>query len=194
VILSNVELQQAIDAGDVVIQPAPTPIDFRDPECPYDTTAVNLRLSEHLSVVPQDPPGFAIDLRGGKASKLLAKIYEPCLIPKQGFCLDPGAFALGNSVETIALPIRPGRSCYAARVEGKSSFARSGLVVHLTAPTIHAGFDGRITFEFKNLGPYPILLFAGMYIAQLIVEPVQGIPNLRLSQFQGQTLPAGPSQ
>lgn len=91
----------------------------------------------------------------------------------------------------MELPIVPGRPALAARVEGRSSFARCGLLVHFTAPTIHAGFRGRITLEIINLGPIPILLYPGTYICQLIVEEVVGIPLKKESQFQGQTRPGG---
>jgi dCTP deaminase len=79
----------------------------------------------------------------------------------------------------------------AARVEGKSSLARCGLLVHFTAPTIHAGFEGTITLEMINLGAYPILLYPGMEISQLIVEQVVGTPRAAASQFQSQSTPVG---
>jgi dCTP deaminase len=79
----------------------------------------------------------------------------------------------------------------AARIEGKSSYARCGLLVHFTAPTIHAGFKGTITLEIMNLGPYAISLRPQMPICQLIIEEVRGVPFRSDSQFQGQSQPAG---
>ena len=79
----------------------------------------------------------------------------------------------------------------AARIEGKSSRARCGLLVHFTAPTVHPGFFGTLTLEMINLGPSPIALVPGMPIAQLIVEEVKGIPVENPSQFQGQSAPEG---
>jgi dCTP deaminase len=76
----------------------------------------------------------------------------------------------------------------AARVEGKSSLSRLGIAVHLTAPTIHAGFKGQIQLEIVNHGAYPILLRSGMRICQLIFEMTSGTPDAAYSsQFQGQT-------
>ena len=69
------------------------------------------------------------------------------------------------------------RGWLAARVEGKSSLARFGLLAHFTAPTIHAGFEGHITLEMMNLGPSPIILTPGMAICQLILEQVHGVPD-----------------
>lgn len=105
--------------------------------------------------------------------------------------LERGSFVLGNTCERVALPIIPGRQSLAARIEGKSSFARCGLLVHFTAPTVHAGFDGTLTLEMTNLGVAPIALFPGMAICQLILERVLGEPWARPGQFQGQTTPPG---
>jgi dCTP deaminase len=91
----------------------------------------------------------------------------------------------------VALPIRENGDNLAARVEGKSSYARCGLLVHFTAPTIHAGFSGTITLELYNLGPVNISLYPGAPICQLIVEVVLGVPFRNDSQFQNQKKPAG---
>lgn len=79
-----------------------------------------------------------------------------------------------------------------ARVEGRSSLARQGLIVHFTAPTIHTDFNGTITLEMINLGKMPLILTPGMRICQLIIESVIGVPTpVGLSQFQNQQTPAG---
>ena len=102
---------------------------------------------------------------------------------------------LGGIRERIALPLREGRPPLAARIEGRSSYARCGLIIHFTAPTIHAGFDGiTIALELKNLGDYPITLYPGDEVAQLIVERVSGMPFANPSQFQGQSTPTGSSE
>jgi len=91
----------------------------------------------------------------------------------------------------VNLPIQDKAPCYAARVEGKSSFARIGLLIHFTAPTIHAGFSGTITLELMNFGKNPIMLYRRMYVCQLIFEKVCGEVIFSPSQFQGQTTPEG---
>jgi dCTP deaminase len=99
---------------------------------------------------------------------------------------------LGKTLERIELPLINGaESCLAARIEGKSSRARFGLLVHFTAPTVHPGFRGTLTLEMINLGPADLLLIPGMAIAQLIVEEVKGCPNMKASEFQGQNSAAG---
>jgi len=81
----------------------------------------------------------------------------------------------------------------AARVEGRSSLARIGIVVHLTAPTIHAGFNGKITLEMINFSPFYLRMVPNeTQICQLIVERLESEPTLEIqTAFQGQTLPSG---
>ena len=107
-------------------------------------------------------------------------------------CLRPNHFVLGRTLEWVELPILLGRkTCLAARIEGKSSRARFGILIHFTAPTVHPGFAGTLTLEMINLGPASFMLRPGMAIAQLIVEEVRGCPIRNPSEFQGQQEPAG---
>lgn len=187
-ILSNLEIHKAIDEGRLVITPDPQPRNCEETGCPYDTTAVDLHLSKSLAVPKSGP--FVFDLRKGKGviATFLARNSEKLEIPDAGYVLEPHKFVLGNTQETVKLPIEGG---LAARIEGKSSFARCGLLVHFTAPTVHAGFDGTLTLEMINLGNVGIVLFEGLSICQLILESVAGTPQPHASQFQGQTTPAG---
>ena len=104
--------------------------------------------------------------------------------------IHPGDFVLGITHESVVLPSESG---IAARVEGRSTLARMGLAVHLTAPTIHAGWRGRIALEMVNLGPWPIKLRPyELRICQLIFERVgERGGDGPASQFQGQTSPGG---
>lgn len=78
--------------------------------------------------------------------------------------LGPGDFMLASTRERVEVG-----QTIAARVEGKSSLARLGLIVHTTAGFIDPGFSGYITLELVNVAPRPIMLYAGMRIAQLAV-------------------------
>jgi dCTP deaminase len=89
---------------------------------------------------------------------------------------------LGWTAEYINIPTD---ARLAARVEGKSSLARIGIGVHLTAPTIHAGFKGQIRLEIVNHGPVPIILKPGMRICQLVFELTLGTPE---GGYKGQFL------
>jgi dCTP deaminase len=91
------------------------------------------------------------------------------------FVLPPGKFALGITHEWIELPRR---SKIAARVEGRSTLARLGLAIHMTAPIIHAGFEGRIVLEMYNFGPYPLRLRPREFaVCQLIFERLGRVPR-----------------
>ena len=193
-ILSNREIHAALDSGRLIIEPEPTP---RFPEngkdCPYQTTAVDLRLGSEIRI-PKDKRPFSIDLTSGQfASLVTPENYDAeTLEGEQPFELRPQTFILAKTLERVSLPIgkRAGTSL-AARIEGRSSYARSGMLVHFTAPTIHAGFSGTITLEIINLGKASILLKAGARICQLIVEEVKGVPFRNDSQFQGQRTAGG---
>lgn len=102
--------------------------------------------------------------------------------------LHPGEFILGSTVEAVSL----GRDV-AARLEGKSSLGRLGLVVHSTAGFIDPGFEGTITVELANLARLPILLRPGMLIGQLCVfalsSPAAHAYGERGNRYQGQRGP-----
>jgi dCTP deaminase len=80
----------------------------------------------------------------------------------EAFMLHPGEFALGSTLERVGVP-----NDLVARVEGKSSLGRLGLVIHSTAGFIDAGFDGHVTLELANLANLPITLYPGMKIGQI---------------------------
>lgn len=192
-ILSNVEIHRALDERRLVLDPEPSP---RLPgalnvDCPYRTSAVDLRLGDEISYFEEDLP-LNVDLRRGRFSKLFGPNSSSRRIThEQPLVLMPNRLVLGKTLERIELPVGADGSCLAARIEGKSSYARCGLLVHFTAPTIHAGFAGTITLELYNLGPFGVSLYPGAYICQLIVETVKGMPFRNDSQFQGQRVPGG---
>ncbi|MEO5653540.1 MAG: dCTP deaminase [Marmoricola sp.] len=78
------------------------------------------------------------------------------------FILHPGEFVLGSTFEVVSLP-----DDLAARVEGKSSLGRLGLLTHATAGFVDPGFSGHVTLELANVATLPIKLYPGMKIGQL---------------------------
>lgn len=78
------------------------------------------------------------------------------------FILHPGEFVLGSTYEVVTLP-----DDLAARVEGKSSLGRLGLLTHATAGFVDPGFSGHVTLELANVATLPIKLYPGMKIGQL---------------------------
>jgi dCTP deaminase len=188
-ILSDREIEAAIRAGSLKIDPVP-------PEHLWSSMAVDLTLDRTLvrwkagdRVVRPGADGFNV-------RRMLEdpELAETVPIPEGGFRLEPGRFVLGYTQQAIHLP-RASR--LAARVEGKSSLARLGVGVHVTAPTIHAGFGDNperhdepglpIQLEIFNLGNLTVALDEGMSICQLIIEaigeePIKGYEG----QFSGQ--------
>lgn len=82
--------------------------------------------------------------------------------PKEPFVLHPGEFVLGSTFEVVSLP-----DDIAARVEGKSSLGRLGLLTHATAGFVDPGFNGHVTLELSNVANLPVTLWPGMKIGQL---------------------------
>lgn len=82
--------------------------------------------------------------------------------PSDPFVLHPGEFVLGSTYEVVTLP-----DDIAARVEGKSSLGRLGLLTHATAGFIDPGFSGHVTLELSNVSNLPVTLWPGMKIGQL---------------------------
>ena len=111
--------------------------------------------------------------------------------PSQPFILHPGEFVLGTTLERLTLP-----EDVVARIEGKSSLGRLGLLIHATAGFVDPGWtNGQITLELSNVAPLPIRLWPGMKIAQLsfmqMDQPAErpyGHPALG-SKYQGQSGP-----
>jgi len=195
-ILSNIEMQEAMDSGRLVIDPRPQPLrPGPGLKCPYDTHSVNLALSHEISIPRGGPYSFDLE-QGGDLSEFLSRNSEKRIITDSGYPLKQFQFVLGKTKEYVNLPLdhpvnRERGTCLAARIEGRSSVARCGVLVHFTAPTVHPGFDGTLTLEIINLGPANFILRPGMPIAQLIVEEVSGTPFENPSVFKGQRTPEG---
>jgi dCTP deaminase len=108
----------------------------------------------------------------------------------EAFILHPGEFVLGSTLEAVRLP-----DDLVARLEGKSSLGRLGLLIHSTAGFIDPGFDGHVTLELSNVANLPITIYPGMKIGQLsfmqLTEPAErpyGSQGMG-SKYQGQRGP-----
>jgi dCTP deaminase len=110
---------------------------------------------------------------------------------EEPFILHPGEFVLGSTLERIGLP-----DDLVARLEGKSSLGRLGLLIHSTAGFIDPGWDGHVTLELSNVANLPITIYYGMKIGQLsfvqLTEPAETPYGAGVlgSKYQGQ---AGPT-
>lgn len=180
-ILTDREIKLAISKGLIVIDPAPD-------EKAFSSTAVDLTLDEHVSELKDGEGGLeqAIDPshKDFQPERTLELVSQKITIPPDGYLLKPNILMLAWTKEYVNLV---SHNRVAARVEGKSSLARFGLGIHVTAPTIHAGFDGHIRLEMVNHGKLPIRLRTGMRICQLIFEQTLGTPDKGYQgQFSGQ--------
>ena len=187
-VLSNQEILRCLQQGSIRIDPPPG----NDPSTePFNTSSIDLHLGDDV-LTPKDEVPVQMDLRKGNIAEFLTRHADHHKISEQRpYSLPHGKLVLAKTRERVAFPICEDGPCYAARVEGRSSLARCGILVHFTAPTIHAGFEGTITLEIINLGPNDFLLTPGLPVCQLIIEEVKGVPVEAPNQFKGQSTPAG---
>lgn len=191
-ILCDAEIRAALKNGHIIIDPPP-PLER------ISTSAVDLTLGADFKL--WNSPGtakgieFSIDPfhEEFNYNELAAQYLANAITEKDGsVIIAPGEFLLNMTREKVQLPIE---ARVAARVEGRSQLARLGLGVHMTAPTIHAGFRGHITLEITNQGKLPLKLRPGLRICQLIFEQVFGTPTQEMTGiFQAQQSPGGKRQ
>jgi len=149
VLLSDRDIRAEIDAGRVVLDPW-------DPAM-IQPSSVDVRMDKYFRLF--DNHKYPV-IDPARDQPDLTRLVE--VDPAEGFVLHPGEFVLGSTLETITLP-----DDLAARVEGKSSLGRLGLLTHATAGFVDPGFSGHVTLELSNVATLPIMLWPGMKIGQL---------------------------
>ena len=176
-ILSDRTMREEIERGRIRVEPLA--------EDAIQPSSIDLRMDNKIRVFRNNHISH-IDLRQDTAA--LTEVVE--LKPGQPFFLRPLEFALGVTMEHITVP-----NDLVARLDGKSSLGRVGLLIHATAGLVDPGWQGRLTLELMNLAPFPITLFAGMKIGQIsfirMTSPVDnpyGGGGLS-SKYQGDTDP-----
>jgi dCTP deaminase len=187
--LSDRDLKFAVETGQLIVDPAP--IEF-------DTTSIDLHLDNVNEAKVwnveefkrrQANSGNDAWLRVGKykfrtfSQEFYQSVPEDSSLSNSVYrngdrvILRPGGFLLWQTRESVGTPeIDPRLICF---INGKSSSARSGLLVHMTAPTIHAGWWGQITLEIANLGPFDLCLAEGDAISQIVVATISSPPTKR---------------
>jgi len=149
VILSDRTIHEALAEGRIAIDPLD--------EDSIQPSSVDVRL-DHRFLVFRNHTRPLIDVKED-LSDLTEGVEASDDDP---FILHPGEFVLGSTLERIALP-----DDLVARLEGKSSLGRLGLLIHSTAGFVDAGFDGQITLELSNVASLPITLYPGMKVGQV---------------------------
>ena len=148
-LLSDRDIRAEIDGGRVRIEPYDDSM--------IQPSSIDIRLDRFFRVFENhrypfiDPREEQTDLTRGVEVR-----------PDEPFVLHPGEFVLGSTYEVVTLP-----DDLAARVEGKSSLGRLGLLTHATAGFIDPGFSGHVTLELSNVATLPVMLWPGMKVGQL---------------------------
>lgn len=148
-ILSDRTLREELESGRIVIEPLD--LDMVQP------SSVDLHVDGYFRVFRNDTTPF-IDPK--QPQEDLTELVE--VADDGAFILHPGEFVLGSTLERVALP-----ADLVARLEGKSSLGRLGLLIHSTAGFVDAGWDGHLTLELSNVANLPIAIYPGMKIGQI---------------------------
>ncbi|MFM2481241.1 dCTP deaminase [Celerinatantimonas sp. YJH-8] len=163
--LCDVDIERYMAEGLIVIEPAPTP-------GMISGVTVDIRLGHEFRVF-NDHTAPYIDLSGPKAevTEQLHKVMSDEIYIGDGdaFFLHPGELALAATYESVTLPDN-----LVGWLDGRSSLARLGLMVHVTAHRIDPGWSGKIVLEFYNSGKLPLALRPKMAIGALNFETLSG--------------------
>jgi dCTP deaminase len=177
VVLSDKTIRSEIEAGRIAIDPF-------DPAM-VQPSSVDVRVDKSFRVFHNNRYAF-IDVR--QPMEDLTELVE--VDGGRPFILHPGEFVLGQTLERVTLP-----DDLVARLEGKSSLGRLGLLIHSTAGFVDSGFSGNLTLELSNVANLPITIYQGMPIGQLsfmrMDGPVERPYGSRetSNKYQGQTEP-----
>ncbi|WP_437276683.1 dCTP deaminase [Sorangium sp. So ce375] len=183
-ILTDREIEVALSTNAIRIVPAPDASSYASTslDLTLDSKARRWNTSNTKGI---EQPIICPGSDGYSYQSVVQQCTTDITIATDGYVLEPGAFLLAWTREFVELPYQ---SRLAARVEGKSSLARLGVGIHVTAPTIHAGFSGQIQLEVFNHGQLRIRLTPGLKICQLIFEQTAGTPEKGYSgMFSGQS-------
>ncbi|MEZ4087011.1 MAG: dCTP deaminase [Candidatus Gracilibacteria bacterium] len=181
-ILSDRDIKGRIAQGDIVVK---SPDGDHMPN--VGASSMDFRLGRYFKVY-NHAKHAVLDPRNPDSFKDVTNMVE---IDEANapFIVQPGEFVLGVTLESVKLS-----DDLVARVEGRSSLGRLGIIVHSTAGFIDAGFEGTITLEITNINRMPVALYPGMRVCQLAFEtmssPAEVPYNMKKSQkYQGQQYP-----
>ncbi|HYE22030.1 MAG TPA: dCTP deaminase, partial [Verrucomicrobiae bacterium] len=179
-ILSDKDIKKALKDGRIKIEPSP------NLEVQLGSCSIDLHLGNKFRFFKNSSYPF-IDLKGDID---VSKIMEELQIEDgRPFIMQPGSFALANTIESLELA-----DDLLGRIEGRSSLGRLGIIVHGTASVFDPGWIGIPTMELGNLGTMPIALYPGMRICSFTFEEVSTpveVPyrKKKNNKYAGQTSP-----
>src|SRR5512132_2889041 len=155
-VLSDRSIRTEVEAGRIVVEPFD--------EAMIQPSSVDVRVDRRFRVFHNARYPF-IDVR--QPMDDLTEAVE--VSDTDPFILHPGEFVLGQTLERVRLP-----NDIVARLEGKSSLGRLGLLIHSTAGFVDAGFEGNLTLELSNVANLPITIYHGMPIGQISFMRMDG--------------------
>ena len=147
--MSDRDIRAQLEAGRIGLEPLNLEL--------IQPSSIDVRLDRFFRLFHNHKYAF-IDPREDQAD--LTHMVE--VASDEAFILHPGEFVLGSTFELVTLP-----DDIAARLEGKSSLGRLGLLTHSTAGFVDPGFSGHVTLELANVSNLPIKLWPGMKVGQL---------------------------
>ncbi len=180
-ILSDRDIKTRIQAGDIVVT-SPNDDHFKN----IHASSMDFRLGKYFKTYDNSKQPL-LDPANPETLKNCTDLIE--IEEGKPYIVQPGEFVLGVTLEKIKLP-----SDLVARVEGRSSLGRLGIIVHSTAGFIDAGFEGTITLEITNINRMPVALHPGMRVCQFAFETMSSAAEVPYDQkshskYQGQELP-----
>src|SRR5690349_19119412 len=176
-VLSDKTLREEIEAGRIVIDPYEDRL--------IQPSSIDLRVDHSYRVFNNSRYPY-IDVK--QPMEDLTELVKPD--EEEPFILHPGEFVLGQTLEKVTVP-----NDMVARLEGKSSLGRLGLLIHSTAGFVDAGFSGNLTLELSNVANLPITIYEGMPIGQISFMRMDGPvekpygQGAKGSKYQGQAEP-----
>jgi len=147
--MSDRDIRASIEAGQIGLEPLEMGL--------LQPSSIDVRLDRFFRLFDNHKYAF---IDPAEQQDELTRLIE--VDPAEPFILHPGEFVLGSTFEFVTLP-----DDVAARLEGKSSLGRLGLLTHSTAGFVDPGFKGHVTLELSNVATLPIKLWPGMKIGQL---------------------------
>ncbi len=147
--MSDRDIRASIEAGQIGLEPLEMGL--------LQPSSIDVRLDRFFRLFDNHKYAF---IDPAEQQDELTRLIE--VDPAEPFILHPGEFVLGSTYEFVTLP-----DDVAARLEGKSSLGRLGLLTHSTAGFVDPGFKGHVTLELSNVATLPIKLWPGMKIGQL---------------------------
>jgi dCTP deaminase len=148
-LMSDRDIRASIEAGQIGLEPLEMGL--------LQPSSIDVRLDRFFRLFDNHKYAF---IDPAEQQDELTRLIE--VDPAEPFILHPGEFVLGSTYEFVTLP-----DDVAARLEGKSSLGRLGLLTHSTAGFVDPGFKGHVTLELSNVATLPIKLWPGMKIGQL---------------------------